>query len=218
LCDSQYFLFPLLLARTAGEVRQEAMYTLSQAFLELQRPEISRHTVHLQIYGYSDIVGQTVRKSFGPLAGALEPLARQLERRMLVVQGFLHSADSRTITMTLRREGPADRLHFQALGGPDPQPTIRRVLRELLGQAGALGGVPLSPMLQIAEPGRSFHNGGSFPMRLQPGELETDLLGRLPGWSHIHLADASVLPSIPATTITFSAMANARRIGWESPE
>jgi hypothetical protein len=28
--------------------------------------------------------------------------------------------------------------------------------------------------------------------------------------------DATVLPSVPATTITFSVMANAHRIGWES--
>jgi hypothetical protein len=29
----------------------------------------------------------------------------------------------------------------------------------------------------------------------------------------VHAVDATVLPSIPATTITFSAMANAFRIG-----
>jgi choline dehydrogenase-like flavoprotein len=107
-------------------------------------------------------------------------------------------------------------LHLQAAPEPDPRPAIRRILRELTGQARALGGLPLAPMLQIAEPGRGFHNGGSFPMRAEPGDLETDSLGRLRGWRHIHLVDASVLPSIPATTITFSAMANAHRIAWEA--
>jgi hypothetical protein len=53
-------------------------------------------------------------------------------------------------------------------------------------------------------------------MRANPGELETDTLGRLPGWRRIHLVDASVLPDIPATQITFSVMANAHRIGWET--
>jgi choline dehydrogenase-like flavoprotein len=38
----------------------------------------------------------------------------------------------------------------------------------------------------------------------------------------VHLVDASVLPSIPATSITFSVMANAHRIastaaGFDSP-
>jgi choline dehydrogenase-like flavoprotein len=71
-------------------------------------------------------------------------------------------------------------------------------------------------MLQLAEPGRSFHCGGSLPMRMQPGKFESDTLGRLHGWSRIHAVDASVLPSVPATTITFSVMANAHRIGWET--
>ena len=71
-------------------------------------------------------------------------------------------------------------------------------------------------MVQIAEPGRGFHSGGSFPMRATPKELETDTLGRPYGFARIHAVDATVFPSIPATTITFSAMANAHRIGWES--
>jgi choline dehydrogenase-like flavoprotein len=49
-------------------------------------------------------------------------------------------------------------------------------------------------------------------MRREPGESDTDTLGRPPGWDRVHLIDASVLPSIPATTITLSVMANAHRI------
>jgi len=71
-------------------------------------------------------------------------------------------------------------------------------------------------MLQMAEPGRGFHNGASFPMRKDPAELETDILGRPRGWSRLHVVDASSLPSVPATTITFSVMANAHRIGWQT--
>jgi choline dehydrogenase-like flavoprotein len=32
----------------------------------------------------------------------------------------------------------------------------------------------------------------------------------------VHAVDATVLPSIPATTITLTVMANAHRIGWDS--
>jgi choline dehydrogenase-like flavoprotein len=49
-------------------------------------------------------------------------------------------------------------------------------------------------------------------MRENPQVLETDVLGRPAGLRRVHLVDASVFPSIPATTITFSAMANAHRI------
>jgi hypothetical protein len=76
--------------------------------------------------------------------------------------------------------------------------------------------MPLPVMLKVAEPGRSFHSGGSFPMSTEPRGFQTDLLGRPPGWERIHAVDATVFPSIPATTITFSAMANAHRIGSEA--
>ena len=212
LRDSQYFLFPILLARRARNARSERLHTLCQVYLELLRPEISRRTVHLQIYTFNDVIGQAIRKTLGPLGF----LANSLDERMLVAQGYLHSDESQTIRMTLKHSGEKDCLHLEAQPNPQTRPIVKSVLRELFRQARGLGGVPLSPMLQFANPGRAYHCGGSVPMRRQPGPLECDVLGRPHGWTRIHLADASVLPSVPATTITFSVMANAHRIGWES--
>jgi choline dehydrogenase-like flavoprotein len=217
LKDSQYYLFPLLLTRSAGDVRKESLHTLSQLFIEIFDDRITPRSVHLQVYSYNDLVGQAVRQSFGPLARVLEPLARALENRMLIVQGYLHSDHSSQIAVTLKKGAP-DRLHLQARLNPEVRPAIRRVLRKLLRHGGQLGAWPLAPMLQVSEPGRGFHNGGSFPMRANPGELESDTLGRLRGWERIHIVDASVLPDIPATQITFSVMANAHRIGWQAAD
>jgi len=50
-------------------------------------------------------------------------------------------------------------------------------------------------------------------MSANPSGLETDLLGRPQGLKRTHIVDSSVLPSIAATTITFTVMANAHRIG-----
>ena len=216
LRDSQYFLFPLVLARRSPDVQTESLYTLSQVFIELCRPQVSRHTVHLQIYTYSDLIGEAVRKTFGPLARPLEGLARRLEERMVIVQGYLHSDESRTIEMTLKRDGAGDCLHLNALPNPETRRTVRRVVREMLKQSRRLGGIVLPPMLQLAEPGRGFHCGGSIPMRENPQPFESDCLGRPHGWTRVHAVDATVLPGAPATTITFSVMANAHRIGWET--
>jgi choline dehydrogenase-like flavoprotein len=67
-------------------------------------------------------------------------------------------------------------------------------------------------MLQIGAPGEGRHVGGSFPMKLNPAIGESEISGRLYGCRNIFLADASVFPTIPASTITFTAMANAHRI------
>jgi ferredoxin len=215
LKDSQYYLFPLLLPRSGGEVEHEALQTLSQLFIEIFDERVTKRSVHLQVYSYSDLIGSAVRQSFGPAAGALEWLARGLERRLLVVQGYLHSDHSSQIAITLKKGDP-DRLQVEAELNPETRPAIKRVLRKMMRHARQFGALPLAPMLQIAEPGRGFHDGSTFPMRQNPGELETDTLGRLPRWRRIHLVDASVLPDVPATQITFSIMANAHRIGWET--
>jgi choline dehydrogenase-like flavoprotein len=212
LRDSQYFLFPLVLARRTGDVQTEALYTLSQLFIELNNPQISRRSVHLQIYTYSDTIGQAVRKSLGPL----KMFARALEERMVVVQGYLHSDESSTIEMRLKRVGEKDFLQLDARPNPESRRIVKKILRELLSQTRRLGGIVVPPMLQMAEPGRGYHSGGSIPMRENPKQFESDLFGRPHGWSRVHAVDASVLPSIPATTITFSVMANAHRIGWET--
>ena len=215
LKDSQYYLFPLVLASRPGDVRGEALHTLSQMFIEIFDDDITPHSVHLQVYGYNDLVGQAVRKTFGPLAKGFERLARALEDRLLIVQGYLHSNHSSAISVTLTKSEP-ESLRLEARLNPEVRPMIRRVLRKLQRHGRQLGAWPLAPMLQVSEPGRGFHNGGSFPMRTKPGEFETDVLGRLSGWRRIHIVDASVMPDIPATQITFSVMANAHRIGSHS--
>lgn len=217
LKDSQYYLFPLLLTRGGGDVQHESLHTLSQLFIEIFDEEVTPRSVHLQVYSYSDLIGQAVRQPFGPMAGMMEWFARVLEKRLLIVQGYLHSDHSSQIAIRLKK-GEPDRLELKAELNSEARPAIRRVLRKLRRHARQFGAWPLSPMLQVAEPGRGFHSGGSFPMRQNPGELETDTLGRLPCWRRIHMVDASILPDIPATQITFSVMANAHRIGWATDE
>jgi hypothetical protein len=71
---------------------------------------------------------------------------------------------------------------------------------------------PLLPLLSIGMPGEGRHAGGSFPMSKAPRPFESDLLGRPFGMARTHLIDSSCLPSIPAPTITLTAMANAHRV------
>jgi choline dehydrogenase-like flavoprotein len=129
-------------------------------------------------------------------------------RRMLVIQGYLHSDDSPGMLLSL----DGDSLRLAGEQRPESATRVRRVVRRLASSARPLGMLPLPGLLQTGRPGKGNHLGGSFPMRLDPGELETDTLGRLPRWDRVHLLDASVLPSIPATTVTLTLMANAHRI------
>ena len=92
--------------------------------------------------------------------------------RLLVVQGFLHSSDSGRLHVTLRKN---------AAGQPrlsvEPQPSRRawwvsvKAGLKLAANAWSLCGLPVVPALQFADPGRSYHSGGTFPMRARPGRL-----------------------------------------------
>jgi ferredoxin len=216
--DSQYFLLPVALAKRIPNVRQEPLHALSQLYLEILDPKVSPYTVHLQVYSYNDLIGRTVAGAMDPLAKWLPFLARELEGRLLLIQGFIHSSESSRILATLRKN-PADgkeTLLLQAEANPGAKTVVHRVVRKLLGQTRRLGALPLPMLLQMGKPGRSFHAGGSFPMRANPSAFETDTSGRPAGWRRVHAVDATVLPSIPATTITLTVMANAHRIGWDS--
>lgn len=216
--DSQYFLLPLALAKRIPNVRHEPLHALSQLYVEILDPKVSPYTVHLQVYSYNDLIGRTVSGAMGPLAKWLPFLARELEGRLLLMQGFLHSAQSCRILATLRKN-PADSketLLLEAEPNPVARTVVRRAVRKLLAQSRRLGAAPLPMLLQMGKPGRSFHAGGSFPMRSNPGAFETDTHGRPAGWQRVQAVDATVLPSIPATTITLTVMANAHRIAWET--
>jgi hypothetical protein len=214
--DSQYFLVPLLAFGGTRGVREERLHTLSQLFLELHDQSISPYGVHLQLYTYNDLIGGAVEGAFGPLAGLLEPFVRGLQSRMLVLQGYLHSAHSSTMQVELQGGLGRDVLWVRGMPNPESRLIIRRVLGKLVRHAHYLGAIPLVPMTKVADPGRGFHTGGTFPMRQDPRELETDVLGRPSGWQRVHVVDSSVLPTIAAQTITYTVMANAHRIGWES--
>jgi choline dehydrogenase-like flavoprotein len=218
LKDSQYFLVPLLLFRRARGAAREWLHALSQIFLEASDPRGQEPTAHIQIYSNNDLISQAAAKAFGPLQRPLGFLVRDLQERLLVAQGFIHSRHSSRIAVCLRKDNLSgqERLELRAESNPSARAQVRKLVFKLCRQARRIGAMPLPLMLKIAEPGRSFHSGGSFPMSAEPRGFQTDLLGRLPGWKRVHAVDATVFPSIPATTITFSAMANAHRIGWEA--
>ena len=211
IADSQYYLFPLLQLVATSNVAAEKLHTLAQAFVEIIDDEISPYAVHLQIYSYNDLLRDILRKKLGAARHVFPE--NMLLGRFLLAQGYLHSQHSGRIAFTLHKRAHADRVVLRGVRQPDTRKIVLQVLAKLWRAAPALRAIPLTPLLQITEPGRGFHIGGSFPMNAAPGSGQTDPLGRPFGWSRTHVVDASILPSIPATTITQTVMANAYRIG-----
>lgn len=214
LLDSQYFILPLLRAKASPKVGSERLHTLSQLFMEIDDPQISPFGIHLQIYSYNEILAIMLTQKLGPLHRMFP--SQMLLGRMLVVQGYLHSTHSGRIDVTLEAGNNGEQLRVEAVRRAETVHTVGNVVRKLSSLARSTRMMPLSSLLQLTEPGRGFHSGGSFPMARSPGAGETDIWGRPHAMPHVHLVDASVFPSIPATTITLSVMANAYRIGRDA--
>ena len=212
--DSQYFIYPFLRWPLTRGVQEEPLHTLSQLYMEIRDPKISQHLIHLEVFSFSDYLKRALLQTPLRFVLGIPWIAEQFFGRVLIMQGFLHSEDSRTFSVELQADGDGrPRLHLEAnKSGPGLAQAIKTGIK-LLSQALKLRGIPILPALQFADPGRSYHSGGGFPMRNNPTEWETDPLGRLPGWDRIHIVDASTFPSIPATTMGLNIMANAHRIG-----
>jgi choline dehydrogenase-like flavoprotein len=212
--DSQYFLAPLLRWRSEHRVASERLHTLSQVCLELADRAISDHPIHMLIYTYNDLYARALEKLGGRLVRPLRPVVEWLLARLLIVQGYLHSGDSRSIAMRVERRAGSPRAHVVLEGRPNPRtaPVLRKVLAGLRGAAGALRGLVVPGLTHVSPPGKSYHVGASLPMRQSPGELECDRLGRPGGLSRTHVIDASCFTTIPAVNLTLTVMANAYRI------
>ena len=67
-------------------------------------------------------------------------------------------------------------------------------------------------MTQILPLGSSVHYAGTLPMTDRPEPHTCDRAGRVRGFRNLVIADGATFPSLPATNLTFTLMANASRI------
>lgn len=215
LKDSQHLFLPLLHGWTPPrDPAAEDHHALAQLFFEVTDEAVSPHTVHAQLYTYNEFYALDMKRNYARLGPLAAPLFDALSRRLVVAQVFLHSDHSHRIAVRL---GEGGGLAARLIENPGMPAAAARAKARIGKAAGRLGMTALSPASRLGEPGSSFHVGGSFPMRRAPRGLETDALGRPAGLSRVHLVDASTFPSVPATTITYTVMANAHRIGAEAP-
>lgn len=216
LLDSQQILLPLLHRwRTPQRPDTAPLNTLPQIFVEIDDASVSPHLVHSQIYTWNEHFARDLIENYGFGLKLTHPILRALARRLIVAQLFLHSDHSARVDLTLAKNGKLNTVLHE---NPETTAVLKRAQKKL---GRALSGAGLS-MLGFAgragQIGSSFHSGGTVPMARNPQSGQSDILGRPKGLNRVHIVDSSVFPSIPATTITFSVMANAHRIACNTPD
>lgn len=208
------FLPSLLLRRNPALPDREPLTTLPQIFMELDDPSVSPHYVHGQLYGWNEQYAQDLLRSYGRRLKGFGPLWPVLARRLIVAQLFLHSDHWPGIQLNLAAGGLMSATVTGKATASQVMPMAAKAMARGMWSGGMMA---LTPALRLAGPGSSFHLGASLPMAAEAGRGQTDTLGRPEGQGLVHVVDATVLPAVPATTITFPVMGNAHRIAAQAP-
>jgi choline dehydrogenase-like flavoprotein len=214
--ESAQFLMPLFALKGIKDLSQEGTFTLNQFNVVMPFDEAGHDIVQIHCYPYNAAMREALPALFA--LPAVRGIGAMLLRRLTVGLGYLPSWWSPGFDVSVERPGHEGQLAPMALfpsvdNGSMARRNLRAVTRKFVMVAPSLGLVPVLSGIALSAPGKSYHFGGSFPHSQSPRQGEqTDHVGRLHPWRSIHLADASVFPTVPATTFTLSIMANAHRI------
>jgi len=189
------------------------MNTQSSVFMDLVDPDISPHWVHVQLAPANELMLDKLSlSSRGRQASRARIRWAALERFAFGIVN-LHSDHGAHYEMAFS-DGPLSEISATRTVYPgERRQTVRRAtatVRRVLRRAGLIA---LRPLQQDSADGIGYHLGGSLPMTTDPKDpTETDGSGRPAGADRVHVVDASVLPSLPGTTLGVLILANGHRI------
>ncbi|ETA00553.1 4Fe-4S ferredoxin [Frankia sp. CcI156] len=219
LAESAQFTVPMLSRRRTPDPRADGEMTLNQFNMIVVLDDVGLDVSQIHFYPYNPAITEALPRVLQSGWGSV--LGDEVLRRLTVGLGYLPSwASPRLRVQAVPSAGEADLPEIHLSGTRDGvlgNGLLRKVVRRLVTAAPFLDLWPVVPMVSCSAPGKSYHWGGSFPHSsgVSGTRHTSDMLGRVGGWRRIHLVDASVFPSVAATTFTFTIMANAHRIGSE---
>jgi hypothetical protein len=213
LKESVQVVVPFVSARAQEDPRLRTGFTLNQfnMLIEYGQAGLDLAQFHLYPYnpGFEDALPGALRASERARSLAL--------RRVTAGLGYLPSWASPAVKASIRaaEDGALPAVHLSSERNESTRRTLLKVAARMLAVAPALDLWPVIPSMSLSGPAKSYHFGGSFPHvsgAPRAGRCETDELGRPAEWSRVHMIDASVFPTVAATTFTLTVMANAHRI------
>jgi hypothetical protein len=198
--DSAVFYSALInLNQSLGD---EAEFTAAQASILATKPGPSDFQV--SVYESNPDHGERIRAML-PLLRHVLKVPRIAINRVNPIIGFLDSAVSGHLDLRFQGE----RTWVRRVANPSTRPAANEVLKRVASRTKTQRMFAVPRLILIPKPGSGYHSGAAMPM----GGEYVDLSSGLRFDSRIKLVDATVLPRVPAGSHTFTAMANAFRVG-----
>jgi len=215
LKTNQNVFFPFLRFKRNKNINLNRENNLAQMFLDICNIKTFNRFIHVQIYEYGDYVLEPIRRLLGPLIGIFSFVFKAFLERIIIMQSMLHSDFSDHLEVILRKNDDGrSRLDVRGVKNLKTKRAYLNLTSILFEHIKGFKGFPIKYFMFIDPPGASNHIGCSFPMKQERSDniFESDLLGRVGNFKNTHIIDSTILPSLPAPTITFTIMANAARI------
>jgi ferredoxin len=215
--EAPKFLLPMFSWRSLPTVNYGEGNEFATAFMEVNDPTVSPHWVHVQLSPANRLLLMKlgIRRENGRWR---DRLLLSLASRLVFAWGSVHSRHSPDIQLRLDKAGDDDFLNVASAPTADTLPAIRRAGQKLALLSRRFGAASMVQMVRHSRFGASAHIGGAYPMQQAVNkQFSSDILGRPAGYQHTHIIDGAAFPSIPATTMAFTVMANAHRIGTVAP-
>lgn len=193
--------------RTLGRAGDDRRSALCQLLMNMP-PTAHRAGVCTQLYSYrSFLLYRLLPQLPLPIPESLTILS--LLTPSIVIAGVRFESPGANGTMTLTRNGTLS-VHIPEQVRSNVR--NRKALHDARRALRTLGLLPLRT--RFMPEGSLFHYAGSVPLSADAtGTLSADSKGKVRGFHHTHVVDASLFPMLPAEPPALTIMANARRIG-----
>jgi hypothetical protein len=201
--ESKKYYFPVISSKIFSKSSDK---TLALSHIYIQHLD-KESLVHCQLYTSLSILEYILKSKVGEFSIHFLRPFRFLLKNIYVAMAYLDSEDSGHMQITYTD----DNISVKGFESEKSKVRLNTFFSSLGRVYKATSLIPIKLILS-SKLGHSQHFGSSIPMREVPNLDEVDFLGRPKDHRRTFLVDASVLPTIPASPTTVSAMANAVRI------
>jgi choline dehydrogenase-like flavoprotein len=214
LLDNDLFLAPLVSLQRGPAWGFRTRFTLGEAVLALEAGVVSPRPLHLQFYSFHEFFLAELGDWLRALPRVVQDAVWAVLNRLVLGFLYLPGEDSTEATAQVIADsaGGPGRVRIETRPRPESVALRRALLSHLSRLRGPLGLWPIPGLVKSTPFGFHGHLAGTLPMRSAPSALESDAEGRLAGAERVFVVDSAVFPTLPAQNLTFTAMANARRV------
>jgi hypothetical protein len=215
ILSNPYHYIPCVNLAMLGRKAQERRHSLAQLFGIYAAPHRAGERVTAAIYSYRSLLIYKLVKEM-PLPAFLGTLAARALLTSFTIAGVHHpDRPSARKSLWLDRDGERYVMRAEYSLGDEEQ---RLVAADLQGVKRFLRALRCVPLMTISPGyGSSIHYAGTLPAN-EEAPLRTEPSGRIRGTKHVYAADSSGWTYLPAKGLTFTIMANARRVASHACE